>query len=80
MNIRGLYTLEAIKKVENYIDQLYLNSKKQGRIVHGKGQGILKESVHNLLKSCPYVKSFMLAPSHLGGHGVTIIYMIEKLY
>jgi dsDNA-specific endonuclease/ATPase MutS2 len=43
------------------------------RIVHGKGTGQLRASVHAILKRLPCVQSFALAPSTAGGWGATIV-------
>ena len=42
------------------------------RIIHGKGTGQLRASVHAILKRLPSVRSFTLAPSTSGGWGATV--------
>ncbi len=43
------------------------------RIIHGKGTGQLRKSVHAVLKRLSCVHSFSLAPSTAGGWGATIV-------
>jgi DNA-nicking Smr family endonuclease len=43
------------------------------RIIHGKGTGMLRETVHALLKQLPGVVSFSLAGQDAGSWGATII-------
>ena len=43
------------------------------RIVHGKGKGILKNRVQEILKKNPMVASFKDAPSEAGGWGATLV-------
>ena len=43
------------------------------RIVHGKGTGALRRSVHALLARNPDVVEFRLAPEARGGWGATLV-------
>jgi 16S rRNA (guanine527-N7)-methyltransferase len=43
------------------------------RIIHGKGQGFLKNQVRSLLGKLPMVASFSDAPAHGGGWGATVV-------
>ena len=43
------------------------------RIIHGKGIGTLRQTVHSILKKHPEVAEFHLANEHFGGWGATIV-------
>jgi dsDNA-specific endonuclease/ATPase MutS2 len=43
------------------------------RIIHGKGTGALRETVHAVLRRTPGVADFGLAPGNAGGWGATIV-------
>lgn len=45
----------------------------QVRIIHGKGIGALRETVHAILRRDPGVVSFGLAPGNAGGWGATVV-------
>jgi dsDNA-specific endonuclease/ATPase MutS2 len=43
------------------------------RIIHGKGTGVLRDTVHAILKNLPYVKSFRPGDETSGSWGATIV-------
>ena len=45
------------------------------RIIHGKGIGTLRETVHAQLKKNPLAADFHLAGQEAGGWGATIVYL-----
>ncbi len=50
----------------------------QVRVIHGKGTGSLRETVHALLARMPEVDSFKLADEQAGGWGATIVILRPK--
>ena len=61
--------------VPTYLDECRKRGILQVRIVHGKGTGQLRESVHAILRRIPGVASFGLAPEGMGGWGATLVEM-----
>ena len=43
------------------------------RVIHGKGTGTMRETVHSLLRKIPCVHSFRLGREGEGGWGVTLV-------
>ncbi len=72
----GLRTEEAVKETDKYIEQLYTTGTEKGRIIHGKGSGILRTFIEEHLRKNPLVKSFNLANPDEGGYGVTEVFII----
>ncbi|MDE0838321.1 MAG: Smr/MutS family protein [Kiritimatiellae bacterium] len=59
--------------VPAYLDECRKLDIFQVRIIHGKGTGALRETVHAILRRTPGVASFGLAPGNAGGWGATIV-------
>lgn len=73
LDLRGKRADEALNEVTHYLDRAVFRGLNQVEIVHGKGDGILKDQIHKYLKDRNEVKSFELASEDFGGAGVTVI-------
>jgi DNA-nicking Smr family endonuclease len=56
-----------------YLEECRVKGILQVRIVHGKGVGNLRRSVHAILARLPEVESFCPASEHFGGLGATMV-------
>ncbi len=59
--------------VTAYLDACVEKGLREVRIVHGKGIGNLRRTVHALLARDPRVESYALATEAFGGWGATIV-------
>ena len=49
------------------------------RIIHGRGQGVLRQIVHSYLKTCGFVKEFRTSPDSSGwGATMAVLEPLEK--
>lgn len=73
LDIRGKRVEEAIIIVEKYLDDALLAGAVEVRILHGKGNGVLKDLVRNHLKKFPQVDR--VADEHVerGGAGISVV-------
>lgn len=46
------------------------------RLIHGKGTGTLRTTVHTLLRRCPRVAAFRLGDEHSGSWGATLVTLL----
>lgn len=72
IDIRGMASDEAILELDKYIDNALVSGLETIRIIHGKGTGVLRNSVQTHLRSHKAVKSFRLGTFGEGENGVTI--------
>ncbi|BAK80991.1 endonuclease MutS2 [Candidatus Arthromitus sp. SFB-rat-Yit] len=75
IDLRGMDALNAISEVEKYLDDAFVSGLHEVCIIHGKGTGVLKNSINNLLRNHVHVKSHRLGEYGEGGDGVTIAYL-----
>ena len=73
IDLRGMMSLEAIERVDKYLDDAYLAGLTPVTIIHGKGTGALRAAVHEHLRKHPHVKSYRLGVYGEGETGVTIV-------
>lgn len=66
---------EVKELVIEYLDQCQQRGILRVRIIHGKGIGNLRRTVHALLARHSEVTSFHLAGEHSGGWGATIVHL-----
>ncbi len=73
VNLIGMRTTEALRKLEEFLDQAYLTNRKEVRIIHGIGSGALRKAVFEYLATSPYSSEYHEAEPHQGGAGATIV-------
>lgn len=59
--------------VPDYIEACLEKDIRRLRIIHGKGIGTLRETVHAILRKDPRVARFDLAGADAGGWGATVV-------
>lgn len=73
IDVRGMRMEEAMKMVEDFVDRALINSTTELRIVHGKGDGILRKFVRQKLREYNMPMEISHPPAEDGGDGVTIV-------
>lgn len=73
LDVRGERTEEALTQVQYFIDDAILVGVSQVRILHGKGNGILRQMIRQYLSTLSNVRSFHDEHVQFGGSGITIV-------
>lgn len=73
LDIRGNRAEEALPKLENFVDEASMFGMEELRIIHGKGNGILREVVRDYLRKHDRVAHAQDEHVERGGAGVTIV-------
>jgi len=73
IDLRGQRVDEALRSVSEYIDEAVMVDARSVRILHGKGDGILRMAIREYLNTLDFVGSFKDEHVQLGGAGITVV-------
>jgi dsDNA-specific endonuclease/ATPase MutS2 len=77
--ITDVFDLHTVppRDVKAIVEEYLLEARRMGfkalRIVHGRGIGVQREMVRQILAATPFVESFGDAPMDAGGWGATVV-------
>jgi len=71
LDLHGFQPSEVKELIPEYLSSCIETGLLEGRIIHGKGIGTMREIVHAQLKANPSVLSFALGDAGSGGWGST---------
>src|SRR5690606_40067979 len=75
LDLRGMRGEEAVMVLENYIDEAAMFGMHEVRVIHGKGDGILRRLTRDKLKQTSQVRALEDEHIERGGDGVTLVYL-----
>ncbi len=75
IDIRGERLADALDIVMHFIDDATMVGVGQVKILHGKGNGVLREEIRKYLRTVPAVKSLRDEAVQQGGAGITVVEM-----
>jgi DNA mismatch repair protein MutS2 len=73
LDVRGQRAEEALQKVQELLDEAVMLNVSEVRILHGKGNGILRHMIREYLDTVPFIKSFRDEHIEKGGTGITVV-------
>jgi DNA mismatch repair protein MutS2 len=74
IDVRGMRGDTAVSEIEKYIDRAIMLGVGSVRIIHGKGEGILRKLIRGQLMKYAEVDRMEDEHADLGGEGVTYVY------
>ena len=73
LDVRGMRGDEALHAVTYFIDDAILVGMPRVRILHGKGNGILRQLIRQYLSTVPNVTDYHDEHVQFGGAGITVV-------
>jgi DNA mismatch repair protein MutS2 len=73
LDIRGLRGEESMLKIQKWLDEAYALGSRDLKVIHGRGDGILRKLIREYLKTVNFVKSYKYETEQQGGDGATLI-------
>lgn len=73
LRLLGMRSEEAIKALERQLDLATMQGLHNFSVIHGKGNGVLQQAVHDYLSHYPGVRDFHFARPEEGGTGKTYV-------
>ena len=68
---------DAASVVKEYLRECLAKGIYEVRIIHGKGKGVLRRTVHALLEKHPHIIEFQMDPGP-SGWGATVVYLQKR--
>ena len=73
INVQGRNLDDAIMEVDKYLDDAFMAGLDQVTIIHGRGEGILRKGLQDVMSHHKHVKSLRKGTFHEGGDGITVV-------
>lgn len=73
LDLHAFAPADVKELVADYVEECAQRGIQQVRIIHGKGQGVLRRIVHGVLQRHPRVHAYALADPSGGGWGATVV-------
>lgn len=73
IDLRGKYVDEALQLITDYIDEAIMLNVNEVKILHGKGNGILRKAIREYLRAIPEIATFKDEHIEFGGAGITVV-------
>jgi len=75
IDLRGKRGEDAVAELERYFDRAVMFGFNNFKVIHGKGDGILRKLIRNYLKNYPQVSKMEDEHADRGGDGITYVYL-----
>jgi DNA-nicking Smr family endonuclease len=75
IDLHGFQPRDIPNVVVDYLEEAAQRGFREVRLIHGRGKGVQRARVQQVLSEHPLVQSFSDAPATRGGWGATIVWL-----
>jgi DNA-nicking Smr family endonuclease len=75
IDLHGFLPRDIPSVVEEYLEVAAARGLREVRLIHGRGKGVQRARVQEILAAHPLVERYANAPAHRGGWGATIAWL-----
>ena len=75
IDLHGFQPRDIPNVVVDYLEEAAQRGFREVRLIHGRGKGVQRARVQQVLSQHPLVQSFSDAPATRGGWGATIVWL-----
>lgn len=75
IDLHGFQPRDIPDVVVSYLEAAFEKGFREVRLIHGRGKGVQRVRVQQVLEKSPYVDSFRDAPATRGGWGATVAWL-----
>ena len=75
IDLHGFLPRDILSVVESYLEAAAEEGLREVRLIHGRGKGVQRNRIRELLAKHPLVERFQTAAQGRGGLGATIVWL-----
>lgn len=79
IDLHTFHPRDILDVVDSYLEAAVEKGFREVRLIHGRGKGVQRARVRQLLSAHPLVVKYTDAPPSRGGHGATLALLVEHL-
>jgi DNA-nicking Smr family endonuclease len=78
IDLHGFQPADVLNVVVDYLEEAVARGFAEVRLIHGRGKGVQRARVRELLRDHPMVQAYTDAPAPRGGWGATIVWLRKR--
>ena len=78
IDLHGFLPADIPNVVVDYLEEAVARGFSEVRLIHGRGKGVQRARIRELLRDHPHVQAYTDAPAPRGGWGATVVWLRKR--